>query len=69
VLEFAYNNSVNPSTKHTPFFLNTGRHPTTPATLALPLWIQGPLLPGSHNDFARSLPAPLAKCFCQVEFD
>lgn len=35
VLEFAYNNSVNPSTKHTPFFLNTGRHPTTPATLAL----------------------------------
>ena len=35
VLEFAYNNSVNPSTKHTPFFLNTGRHPITPATLAL----------------------------------
>jgi hypothetical protein len=35
VLEFAFNNSVNPSTKHTPFFLNTGRHPTTPATLAL----------------------------------
>ena len=35
VLEFAYNNSVNPSTHHTPFFLNSGRHPLTPASYAL----------------------------------
>lgn len=35
ILEFAYNNSVNPSTHHTPFFLNTGRHPLTPASYAL----------------------------------
>ena len=28
--EFAYNNSINPSTGETPFFLNYGQHPTTP---------------------------------------
>lgn len=32
--EFAYNNSVNPSTGYTPFFLNYGRDPVTPANLA-----------------------------------
>lgn len=31
--EFAYNNSVNASTKATPFFLNYGHHPTTPKEL------------------------------------
>lgn len=31
--EFAYNNSVNISTKFTPFFLDCGQHPNTPATL------------------------------------
>ena len=31
--EFAYNNSVNESTGFTPFFLDCGRHPHTPATL------------------------------------
>ena len=31
--EFAYNNSVNESTGYTPFFLDYGRHPHTPATL------------------------------------
>jgi hypothetical protein len=30
--EFAYNNSENASTKMTPFFMNYGRHPRTPAT-------------------------------------
>jgi hypothetical protein len=35
VLEFAYNSSVNPSTKHTPFFLNTGRDPRVPSVWAL----------------------------------
>lgn len=33
-VEFAYNNSVCASTGHTPFFLNTGAHPVTPAALA-----------------------------------
>lgn len=31
--EFASNNSVNPSTGFTPFFLDYGQHPNTPATL------------------------------------
>jgi hypothetical protein len=35
-VEFAYNNSVQASTGHTPFFLNTGQHPLTPATLFKP---------------------------------
>ena len=33
-IEFAYNNSVNPSTGYTPFYLNYGRHPATPAALS-----------------------------------
>lgn len=32
---FAYNNSVNASTKSTPFFLSYGRHPATPIDSAL----------------------------------
>ena len=35
-LEFAYNNSVNPSTGHTPFYLNSGQHPQLPVTLLTP---------------------------------
>lgn len=33
-VEFAYNNSVNPSTGYTPFYLNYGRHPNTPLSLS-----------------------------------
>jgi hypothetical protein len=35
-LEFAYNNSVNPSTGCTPFFLDHGRHPHVPLSLVTP---------------------------------
>jgi hypothetical protein len=33
LLEFAYHNSVNPTTKMTPFFLDTGKDPIVPQTL------------------------------------
>ena len=33
LMEFAYNNSEQASTKQTPFYLNSGRHPLLPATL------------------------------------
>ena len=33
MVEFAYNNAVNASTKFTPFFLNYGRHPLVPLHL------------------------------------
>ena len=36
LVEFAYNNSVQASTVHTPFFLNHGRHPHTPLSSAVP---------------------------------
>jgi hypothetical protein len=36
VAEFAINNSVSESTGQTPFYLNTGQHPTTPADRVLP---------------------------------
>lgn len=35
-LEFAYNQSTHRSTNQSPFFLNYGRHPHTPASLAVP---------------------------------
>lgn len=35
LVEFAYNNSVNATTKFTPFFMNYGRHPSTPIDSAL----------------------------------
>jgi len=33
MLEFSYNNSVNPSTKETPFFVNKGYHPNVPLSI------------------------------------
>lgn len=43
-IEFAYNNSVNPSTGHTPFYLNYGYHPATPAAISA----SRPLAPTSN---------------------
>ena len=36
LVTFAINNSVSESTGHTPFFLNTGKHPTTFNTIFTP---------------------------------
>jgi hypothetical protein len=35
-VEFAYNNSVQASTGHTPFYINMGQHPHTPTSLYKP---------------------------------
>jgi transposase InsO family protein len=48
--EFAYNNSVNDSTGFTPFFLDCGRHPHTPATL-----LSGNTRPGYNVSSERFL--------------
>ena len=40
--EFAVNNAWQESTKHTPFFLNYGRHPLTPVATQLPLHSRNP---------------------------
>ena len=43
--EFAYNNSLHGSSKFTPFYLNSGRHPHTPA-----VWLSNaPLPPASQS--------------------
>jgi hypothetical protein len=36
LVEFAYNNSVQASTLHTPFYLNHGRHPLSPLATVVP---------------------------------
>ena len=49
VIEFAYNNSVSPSTRHTPFFLEYGRHPLTPSS-----WLLESRVPKA-DDFLRAI--------------
>ena len=36
IAEFAANNAVNASTGYSPFYLNSGMHPSVPASLLLP---------------------------------
>jgi hypothetical protein len=53
--EFAYNNSLQASTGHTPFFLNTSQHPLTPASLLRP---QSTTTPAT-DDFLRTIATAL----------
>lgn len=42
--EFAYNNSVNPSTGVSPFLLNQGLHPLVTASLVIPTTTSAPAI-------------------------
>lgn len=57
MLEFAYNNSINPSTGFSPFFLNYGHHPIVPSTLVTPPTTNVP----SVSEFVTSQSTALAK--------
>jgi len=50
-LEFAYNNSVNPSTGYTPFYLLHGQHPIVPSSLFTPK----PTIVPAVDDFVASI--------------
>jgi len=57
MLEFAYNNSVNPSTGFSPFLLNYGHHPLVPASLFKPSTTNVP----SVSDFVEKQASALAQ--------
>lgn len=57
-LEFAYNNSVSPSTRYTPFYMNYGRHPHLPVTLVTPRAVSAN---PTTTQFARHIQDVLAK--------
>ncbi|GAQ89367.1 putative retrotransposon protein [Klebsormidium nitens] len=54
-IEFAYNNSVQLSTGHSPFYLNTGRHPLTPSNLLKPPTSDTPAADQFLHNIAYSL--------------
>ncbi|GAQ89856.1 putative retrotransposon protein [Klebsormidium nitens] len=54
-IEFAYNNSVQLSTGHSPFYLNTGRHPLTPSNLLKPPSSDTPAADQFLDNIATSL--------------
>jgi RNase H-like domain found in reverse transcriptase/Reverse transcriptase (RNA-dependent DNA polymerase)/Integrase zinc binding domain/Chromo (CHRromatin Organisation MOdifier) domain/Retroviral aspartyl protease len=60
--EFAYNNSVNQSTRETPFFLNHGYHPTTPITLHVP-----PSNSEAARDFVASIQSALESAKARLQ--
>ena len=57
MMEFAYNNSVNPSTGFSPFYLNYGHHPLLPASLLQPPASEVPAV----SDFVASQASALAQ--------
>jgi RNase H-like domain found in reverse transcriptase/Reverse transcriptase (RNA-dependent DNA polymerase)/Integrase zinc binding domain/Chromo (CHRromatin Organisation MOdifier) domain/Retroviral aspartyl protease len=58
--EFAYNTSLNASTQETPFFLNYGKHPNTPATSLAAGGVNATHVPSSHQ-FAEHLHGAINK--------
>jgi hypothetical protein len=54
-LEFAFNNTKNSSTEFTPFFLNTGAEPLTPAALLSPPALTLPSVEGFLQQQSQAL--------------
>jgi len=57
MMEFAYNNSINPSTGFSPFFLNQGFHPLVPTSLVKPIVTPAPAV----ADFIQQQSSALAQ--------
>lgn len=55
LIEFAYNNSLQASTLHTPFFLNHGRHPITPLSSAVPKHSPNPAVTNFVEELQNAL--------------
>jgi hypothetical protein len=53
LVEFAINNSYQASIRNTPFFLNYGRHPKTPANLEVP--VRGPASASKAQEIQEAL--------------
>jgi hypothetical protein len=54
-VEFAYNNSIQASTGHSPFYLNSGQHPLTPGSLLKPPSFNTPAAHEFLQNIANSL--------------
>jgi hypothetical protein len=55
IVEFAYNNSVQATTQHSPFFLNHGRNPLTPLSTAVPTRSSVPAVAEYVGDLQKAL--------------
>jgi hypothetical protein len=67
MVEFAINNSVHSSLKHTPFFLNYGMHPMTPVVVETLQLSKVPVAVKWTNDMQKALAE--AKSFLQAAKD
>lgn len=60
-IEFAYNESVQASTKHSPFLLDSGQQPRSPVDLEMPLSDQHNTVSASAEQFIQDMTDRIAK--------
>jgi len=65
IAEFSYNNSVNASTKQTPFFANLGFHPTVPTSFITPNPLGTDPTAGKYLDTLRDIHTSITR---ELEF-